>query len=99
MERWSHGPHISVTPRGDFNSHYTQTYGSVGNRWVLYDDQPRIITVSASKAWRGGVPYGNANNANEPRPQPVRYTLLRFLDAATALVVGHVPGIHPSAAR
>jgi hypothetical protein len=63
----------------------------IGNRGVLHDDQGEIVIHFASKAW---IACNPSRNANDPKRLPTasgRYTLLRFLDEATAFSAGHRP--------
>src|SRR5437773_457721 len=80
-----------VTARGEFIAHPTSNYGLIGNRGVLHDDQGAIVLRSASKAWIACTPARPADEPKRPATAPGRYTLLRFLDEATALAAGHRP--------
>jgi hypothetical protein len=80
-----------VTPRGEFIAGLACEYGLIGNRGVLHDDQGEIVMRFASKAWIACSRSCNADDPKRPATAPGRYTLLRFLDEATAFAAGHRP--------
>ena len=82
---------ISVLPSGELIRHHPQAYGWIGNRGVLHNGQGKITKPFASKAWLACTPSRQANDPKRPLTEPGRYTLLRFLDEATALSAGHRP--------
>lgn len=84
-------PRTFVTPRGELIAQCADDYGLIGNRGVLHDDQGEIVLQFASKAWIACNPSRNADDPKRPPTAPGRYTLLRFLDEATALAAGHRP--------
>jgi hypothetical protein len=63
----------------------------IGNRGVLHDDHGAIIGQFASKAWLACSPSRKPHHPKRPLAAPGRYTLLFFLDEATALAAGHRP--------
>lgn len=85
-------PHrLYVTPNGSFLRLTAAEYSLIGNRGVLHDDHGAIIAQFASKAWLACSPSRRPNQPKRPVAAPGRYTLLFFLDEATALAAGHRP--------
>lgn len=66
-------------------------YTLIGNRGVLHDDHGTIIAPFASEAWLACSPFRKPHLPKRPLAAPGRYTLLFFLDEATALAAGHRP--------
>ena len=79
-----------VTPFGAIIS--TPAHGTLmGNRGILHNDQKEITRTHNGKRWVTCTLVGKPNGPKRPLMEPRHYTVLFFLDEATALAAGHRP--------
>lgn len=80
----------TVTPFGDFVA--TPAHGNMmGNRGILHDDDREIVRQYAGKRWVACSLALKPRAKKRPLMDPGHYTVLFFLDEATALAAGHRP--------
>ena len=80
-----------VSPSGQLRQCRFNEYMLVGNRGVLHDENGVIVSPFAATAWIACNPARSPGSPKRPLAEPGRYTLLFFLDEATALAAGHRP--------
>src|SRR5690242_13659340 len=81
----------TVSPRGTFVHHPRPTFTLIGNRGVLNDCNGDLALLFRTNRWLACSRSGTPNSARAQSRDLRRYTLLAFLDEATALAAGHRP--------